>query len=465
MPGFNNEKIFCGTPSPTDTVPQITTEFTKDGTGVANSVRNLSNTASSTAYIQASVAGSSAGDAYTAYQVAGVTNWVTGIDNSISSPLADPWKLSASTVLGTSDVIVAQTGGTVTLPTKLRVGSESPVLDWAVNVEKTTIGSAVELEIRNLDESNTASTAILGIVVGNAAGSTSGDPFVTYNVANTTSWSHGIDNSVASDPFVLSASASLGTTNVLSITTGGAASFILGNLDVTRSAAAATVSATVSNTDNTNAASHALAQLTVGGGSGGDPLTTYTVTGGSSWSTGADNTASDSYKLSQGTALGTNDVIVATTAGEVTLPLTPAFLATHTLAQDNVTGAGATVTVNFTTEIFDQNGDYDGTNTFTAPVTGRYRFSANVGMVQLSVLATGSVWSIVTSNRGYNCLDFAPGPIMDASTGMAFNFSTLADMDAADTCTVAVSVSGLGGNTVDLFADATFTFFSGQLEC
>ncbi len=59
---------------------------------------------------------------------------------------------------------------------------------------------------------------MLAIVV---AGTSANDPFLTYNVAATTSWSTGIDNSVSGDPYVISASNALGTSNVMSITTSG----------------------------------------------------------------------------------------------------------------------------------------------------------------------------------------------------------------------------------------------------
>lgn len=77
---------------------------------------------------------------------------------------------------------------------------------------------------------------------------------------------------------------------------------------------------TISNTDNTNPATSALQQLTVGGASAGDPLTTYTVTGVTSWSAGIDNSvAGDPYVISASTALGTSNALSVTTAGNITI--------------------------------------------------------------------------------------------------------------------------------------------------
>ena len=73
-------------------------------------------------------------------------------------------------------------------------------------------------------------------------------------------------------------------------------------------------------TDNTSATSHALIRATAGGASGGDPLFTATVTGATSWSFGVDNSASDAFVVSEGTALGTTDSLSLATSGGVTVP-------------------------------------------------------------------------------------------------------------------------------------------------
>lgn len=85
----------------------------------------------------------------------------------------------------------------------------------------------------------------------------------------------------------------------------------------TASSAGSGVANTTTNTDNTNAASHAINQITVGGTSGGDPKTVFTVTGGASWSIGADNSDSDSLKIGPNAAVGTSTAVTISTAGDV----------------------------------------------------------------------------------------------------------------------------------------------------
>ena len=81
------------------------------------------------------------------------------------------------------------------------------------------------------------------------------------------------------------------------------------------------------------------------------------------------------------------------------MPLQPAFSATHTANQLNATGDGTAVTINYTTEIFDQNADYDGANTLTSSVTGIYRLSAVNVFTDVAAAHTAANYTIVTSNR------------------------------------------------------------------
>jgi hypothetical protein len=76
-------------------------------------------------------------------------------------------------------------------------------------------GLAVKFTVSNT--SNTASSEAQHVI--SVAGTSAADPTIRYNVTGATSWTHGIDNSVSGDPFVLAASGALGTSNVLSITT------------------------------------------------------------------------------------------------------------------------------------------------------------------------------------------------------------------------------------------------------
>lgn len=162
----------------------------------------------------------------------------------------------------------------------------------------------------------------------------------------------------------------------------------------------------------------------------------------------AGNVVSDTSKMS------------ISNTGAVTMPAQPAFLA-FAADQANVTGDGTTYTVLFATETFDQGSNF-ASPTFTAPVTGRYRFSVTVRFEGVLVGHTSSILQFVTSNRNYALSIINPFVIFDATNGLVtLSGTTLADMDAADTCTVTIQISN-STKTVDVGSGG---FFSGELVC
>lgn len=314
-----------------------------------------------------------------------------------------------------------------------------------------TFTSATSGATETLTVSNTSNTASSQAnLVLSVAGTSAGDAYSTYTVSGTTTWTEGVDNSVSGDPFVLAASSALGTTNVMSITTGGAATFPLGNLDVTKSASGVDVSITASNTSNT-ATSTATAYLTVAGSTANDARVQYAVSGTTTWTQGIDNSDSDAYVLAASATLGTTNVIRASTAGEVTMPLQPAFLAVLNTGTSDVTGDSTSYTIIYDTEVFDQNSDYNlGTGTFTAPVTGKYQIQNVVRLVNGTSINNTSYSSIITSNNTYRTFTF-----LTTATRLMTSTSVLADMDAGDTFTVIVNATDSGGKIDDLGGSAS----------
>jgi hypothetical protein len=90
----------------------------------------------------------------------------------------------------------------------------------------------------------------------------------------------------------------------------------------TQSRAGSTLQMYVYNSDAANAASHAQLGAVSGGVSGGDPYILFSVVGGSAWSFGIDNSASDMLKVSAATTIGTSDCLTITTGGIVTIAQT-----------------------------------------------------------------------------------------------------------------------------------------------
>ena len=164
------------------------------------------------------------------------------------------------------------------------------------------------------------------------------------------------------------------------------------------------------------------------------------------------NHANDSMTL--GTAGGAGILGIDAT-GAVTMPTQPAFLARPASNQNNI-AAGSHIDVVFGTEVFDQNSDFTS-NTFTAPVAGRYQLNFSLRLQEMASAASYIMCKIITSNRDYESI-FDPDFGQDAQYWNP-SLGVLADMDANDTARVTF-FQGLGANQTDIH---TQSHFSGYL--
>jgi hypothetical protein len=146
--------------------------------------------------------------------------------------------------------------------------------------------------------------------------------------------------------------------------------------------------------------------------------------------------------------------------GIVTKPLQPAFFVRKT-DSGQVVGASSDTTITYNSEIFDQNADF-ASNTFTAPVAGRYFFS---GQVKVADMATGDELrqiSIKTSNNSFkHKLDNIADLITANMPIFTHSVNVFCDMDANDTAVVSVYAGQ--ERTIDNEADVTW--FCGYLVC
>ncbi len=203
----------------------------------------------------------------------------------------------------------------------------------------------------------------------------------------------------------------------------------------------------------------------VGGGTAGDPTFSASVNGVTQWLWGIDNSDSDSYVLAQGGTLGTNNVMHALTTGEINFPLQSAFLARKTTNTADQTGAGTAYTFVASAEIFDQNSDFDGTSTYTCPVTSRVFLFGDVFVTGLTAAMTIAKVDIVTSNRTYTGYNGAAFTAATPGTSLGLNVVAFADMDAADTSTLVLTVSNGVGDTADINGASIPLAFGGYIAC
>jgi len=215
-----------------------------------------------------------------------------------------------------------------------------------------------------------------------------------------------------------------------------------------------------------NAINNKSQELTIDPGASGDSFVQFDINGTGEFRIGVDDDVSDAFKISQGSALGTNDTFMMTDAGERRMPLQPAFLARRSTTVSNITGDGSNYTIIFDSEIFDQNGDYNNsTGYFTAPVTGRYFLNCACSLTGLTSSHTRGVLFAVTSNGQFYIEDLNVGAIRNSSNNFSFSGSCYADMDASDTVYIGEIVSG-GTKVVDVRGAATsltYTWFGGYL--
>ena len=143
-------------------------------------------------------------------------------------------------------------------------------------------------------------------------------------------------------------------------------------------------------------------------------------------------------------------------SGEIARTSHPAFMVRPTSTQSNIP-INANTTVVFDNEIFDQGSNFSS-NTFTAPVTGRYQLNLIGWFEDVASSANYLQIEITTSNtRYYGIID---GTGFDQTvTYLTLPVCVLADMDANDTATVRYYQRD-GDVQIDL---GTGTTFSGYL--
>ena len=145
--------------------------------------------------------------------------------------------------------------------------------------------------------------------------------------------------------------------------------------------------------------------------------------------------------------------------GIITKPLQPAFQVIPASVQENLSVGGYT-TVIFGTEIFDLNSDF-ASNTFTAPVTGKYQLNVHIVLLNVDSAHTNLEIAVLTSNRRTQISNNPDHDLASDSGAQSYSFGVLADMDASDTAIVQVAPTS-GSAQTDVHVHSAF---SGYLVC
>jgi hypothetical protein len=118
------------------------------------------------------------------------------------------------------------------------------------------------------------------------------------------------------------------------------------------------------------------------------------------------------------------------------------------------TDSATPVTVMGNSEVFDVGSNF-ASNTFTAPVTGKYQLNLALRLHNIDTAADFYQIKFLTSNRSYlSTADY--GGLSSNPNYWTEAFSVLADMDANDTVSITVSQSG-GSVQTDIHVETTFS--------
>jgi hypothetical protein len=152
--------------------------------------------------------------------------------------------------------------------------------------------------------------------------------------------------------------------------------------------------------------------------------------------------------------------------GGITAPVQPAFEAYATADQTNI-ATGSWIDVVMDAERFDQGSNF-ASNTFTAPVTGKYMFTTNLAIKSVDTAATQYGFYILVSNAASSLITFFdPRQFAGDILGIwPVVLSGIVDMDAGDTAKVQIHQTG-GTAQADIDGSGSYvkTGFTGFLVC
>ena len=171
-----------------------------------------------------------------------------------------------------------------------------------------------------------------------------------------------------------------------------------------------------------------------------------------------------------GTRLVSSSAAKIDSSNRMTNTSQPCFIVSQTGDQTDVTGDGTTYTVTFTSSKVNQGSVFDGTSTFTAPVTGTYLFQITLTLTGIASNMTNNLISLVVSGTSANTYRFWQSNVssIDVSGTYVINNTVMAKMTASDTCTVTVRFIG-GSKLVNVQGSTNAGYatpiFAGYLVC
>ena len=157
----------------------------------------------------------------------------------------------------------------------------------------------------------------------------------------------------------------------------------------------------------------------------------------------------------------TNISLRLLSAGTLTLPSQPAFqVYKSSNDQNNIPADNSSPVVTWSTEAFDIGSNF-ASNTFTAPVTGKYLLTAKLRVSDVDNASQYYILKLVTSNG--DCFDLFDSNVYGSDLDfLTLQVTTVADMDANDTAQVQITQQG-GTAQSGILGSRHYSNFSGYL--
>lgn len=236
------------------------------------------------------------------------------------------------------------------------------------------------------------------------------------------------------------------------------ANYVNSDFTFTSSTANVNRTITVENTNNSN--SNAGVGLQIYSQSR-NAYSTFNIAGVQSYAQGFDNLVT--FTINPGSSI-TSNIAFSVASGIVAYPLNPAFRAESASDQNNITGAGNIATLNATSVVFDINSDYNGTNTYTAPIDGKYHFYAAVPMGQIGSNGTnGNLSFLINGSTRYTMRQCNAFALVRGATNN-FESELFIELTAGDTVIRQITIANMAGNTSDARSSPS-NYFGGYLVC
>lgn len=171
----------------------------------------------------------------------------------------------------------------------------------------------------------------------------------------------------------------------------------------------------------------------------------------------AGTTAIDALSAVATTISGTltnTDKLLTDTDGNVLTPNVPLFRVTDNGGTINIgaTGMATNTSYDFANEIFDAAGNFS-TDTFTAPTSGRYLFTLEFTLSNISGVNGGLFFGLSANGVGFARSGATP------ATPLGYTSVGIIELDASDTVVAGFGAAGANGDSLDI----SFLRFSGML--